>query len=174
MLEENPRPTWMSIILRRPLRFILAGMLLLAWLIASEGSCAAGGPSAQPGGPERGGRGGAGQEPTVLSAEEAAQSTRRTGDLLRRLKETKVTMHPPPPPTDEELDLQVPPHAPCAGMQSGNLIRCVSIATKSSERDVVVVELINALQGLLDRAIGHVPIEFGDMRDRVGEMVLPV
>ncbi len=48
----------------------------------------------------------------MLSAEEAAQSTRRTGDLLRRLKETKVTMHPPPPPTDEELDLQVPPPTP--------------------------------------------------------------
>lgn len=43
------------------------------------------------------------------SVEEAAQSTRKTGDLLRRFKETKVTMHQPPPPTDEELDLQVLP-----------------------------------------------------------------
>jgi len=47
-----------------------------------------------------------GQEPAVPSVEEAAQSTRKTGDLLRRFKETKVTMHQPPPPTDEELDLQ--------------------------------------------------------------------
>lgn len=41
------------------------------------------------------------------SAAEAAQSTRRTGDLLRRIKEQTTSMKHHPPPSEAELDLLV-------------------------------------------------------------------
>jgi hypothetical protein len=48
-----------------------------------------------------------GAEPSVPSAAEAAQSTRRTGDLLRRFKEQTTSMKHHPPPSEAELDLLV-------------------------------------------------------------------
>lgn len=41
------------------------------------------------------------------TAAEAAQSTRATGDLLRRFKEQTTSMKHHPPPSEAELDLLV-------------------------------------------------------------------
>lgn len=48
-----------------------------------------------------------GAQPSVPSVAEAAQSTRRTGDLLRRIKEQTTSMKHHPPPSEAELDLLV-------------------------------------------------------------------